>query len=71
MTARGGEKNGAKREKMSEFVRFLETSKSTSIRMNPRKHVRIGEKNQLDEGLVFGVGGGAEARTKQRYISTL
>jgi hypothetical protein len=57
MTGRVGENNGAKREKVSEFMGFLETSKSAGIRMNPRKHARVGEKNQLDEGLVFGIGG--------------
>jgi hypothetical protein len=44
MMARGGENNGAKREKMSEFWEFHETSKSAIIRINPRKHARVGEK---------------------------
>lgn len=44
MTAKGGENNGAKREKVSEFAGFLETSKSAIIRMNPRKHARVGTK---------------------------
>ena len=57
MTARGGENNGAKREKMCKFMGFLATSKSARIFKNPRKHAAVGEKNQPDEGLVFGVGG--------------
>lgn len=44
MTGRGGENNGAKREKVIKFVGFLETSKSTRIRRNPRKHAGVGEK---------------------------
>ncbi|SDW00511.1 hypothetical protein SAMN05421882_1001161 [Nitrosomonas communis] len=44
MTGRVGENNGAKREKLSEFWEFLETSKSARIRMNPRKHARVGTK---------------------------
>ena len=41
---RGGENNGAKREKLSESARFLETLKSTRIRTSPRKHARVGTK---------------------------
>jgi hypothetical protein len=44
MTVRGGENIGAKREKVSEFVEFLETSKSARILKNPRKHAAVGEK---------------------------
>ncbi len=57
MTRRDGENNRAMREKMIEFVRFLEASKSARTLKNPRKHARVGEKNQPDEGLVFDVGG--------------
>lgn len=60
MTAGGGENIGAKREKLSEFWEFHETTKSARIRMSPRKHARVGEKNQPDEGLVFGIGGRRE-----------
>lgn len=41
---RDGENIVAKREKVNEFVEFLETSKSTRIHMNPRKHAEVGEK---------------------------
>jgi hypothetical protein len=44
MTGREGENNRAKREKVSEIVRFLETSKSAIIRMNPHKHPVVGTK---------------------------
>jgi hypothetical protein len=44
VVAKGRENNGAKREKLSEFVGFLETSKSARIRRNPRKHAGVGEK---------------------------
>jgi len=54
---------------MSEFWEFHETSKSARIRRNPRKHARVSEKNQPDEGLVFGDGGRAETRTKPCYIN--
>ncbi|MCW5600902.1 hypothetical protein [Nitrosomonas sp.] len=49
---------------MSEFWVSHETSESARIRTNPRKHATIGEKNQPDEGLVFGVGGGVEPCAK-------
>jgi hypothetical protein len=39
--------------------------------MSPRKHARVGEKNQPDEGLVFGVGGGMETSIKSLYINAL
>ena len=64
MTGMGRENNGAKREKLSEFVEFLETSKSARIRTNPRKHAGVVEKNQPDEGLVFYIGGGVEPCAK-------
>jgi len=44
MTGRGGENNGAKREKLSKFVGFLETTKSARTLRNPRKYATIGEK---------------------------
>ena len=44
MMGRVGENKGAKREKVSEFVGFLEASKSTRSRMNPHKHARVGIK---------------------------
>jgi hypothetical protein len=56
MTVRGGENIGAKREKVSEFVEFPETSKSARIRTNPRKHATIDTKKPTGEGLVFGDG---------------
>jgi hypothetical protein len=48
---RDGENIVAKREKVNELVEFLETSKSTRIHMNPRKHAEVGEKNQPDKGV--------------------
>jgi hypothetical protein len=52
-------------------VGFQETSKSAIIRTNLRKHARVCEKKQPDEGLVFGVGvgGGAETPAKPCYMS--
>ena len=42
MTGRGRENIGTKREKLSEFGESLEARKSAIIRMNPRKHARVG-----------------------------
>ena len=44
MTVRGGENNGAKREKLSEFGESPEATKSERILKNPRKHAAVGEK---------------------------
>lgn len=44
MTGRGGENNGAEREKLSEFRESLETTKSARILRNPRKYARVGTK---------------------------
>lgn len=49
MTGRGGENIRAKREKLSEFWEFLETSKPATIRRNPRKHAQ-GEPNKFFYG---------------------
>jgi len=54
---RDGENIVAKREKVNELVEFLETSKSTRIHMNPRKHAEVGEKNQPDKGASLWDGG--------------
>ncbi|TYP80292.1 hypothetical protein BCL69_106119 [Nitrosomonas communis] len=43
MTGRVEENNDAKREKVSEFVRFLETSKSTRIRKFAQTLARLCE----------------------------
>jgi len=53
MMGRVGENKGAKREKVSEFVGFLEASKSTRSRMNPHKHARVGIKKPNRERLGF------------------
>jgi hypothetical protein len=50
------ENNDAKREKMSKFTGFHETSKSARVHMNTHKYSRAGTKNQLDEGLDLGIG---------------
>jgi hypothetical protein len=47
MTVRGGENIGAKREKLSEFMGFPETSKSARILKKPRKHATVDEKNRM------------------------
>ncbi len=48
----------ARSERERASVGFPESPKSARIRMSPRKHAGVDEKNQPDEGLVFGIGGG-------------